>query len=96
TAPERRPKAVSIVKINIYYGNLEKTFAVYQRNACKSITDERGRAGSGEKTYAKTRSSVSLNLRVFAHPCHITNIEPLAPGLTLILRFLAGYSCNAQ
>ena len=32
----------------IYYGNLEKTFAVYQGNACKSITDERGWAGSGE------------------------------------------------
>ena len=32
----------------IYYGNLEKTFAVYQRNACKSITDDRDRAGSGE------------------------------------------------
>ena len=31
-----------------------------------------------------------------AHSCHITNIEPLAPGLTLILRSLAGYSCNAQ
>ena len=27
---------------------MEKTFAVYQRNACKSITDERDRAGSGE------------------------------------------------
>ena len=27
---------------------MKKTFAVYQRNACKSITDERGRAGSGE------------------------------------------------
>ena len=69
----------------IYYGNLEKTFAVYQRNACKSITDERGRAGSGENDLCqkkikplaehdlrvtlecagkKTRSSVSLNLRV--------------------------------
>ena len=32
----------------ICYGNLEKTLAVYQRNACKSITNERGRAGSGE------------------------------------------------
>ena len=32
----------------IYYGTLEKTFAVYQRNACKSITDERGRGGSRE------------------------------------------------
>ena len=31
-----------------------------------------------------------------AHSCHITNIEPLAPGLTLILRSLAGYSCNAK
>ena len=31
-----------------------------------------------------------------AHSCHITIIEPLAPGLTLILRSLAGYSCNAQ
>ena len=31
-----------------------------------------------------------------AHSCHITNIEPLAPGLTPILRSLAGYCCNAQ
>ena len=32
----------------IYYGNLDKTFAVYQPNACKSITDECGQVGSGE------------------------------------------------
>ena len=30
----------------IYYGNLEKTSIVWQRNACKSITDDRGRAGT--------------------------------------------------
>ena len=32
----------------IYYDNLEKTFTVYQCNACKSIIDDRGRAGFGE------------------------------------------------
>ena len=55
----------------IYYGTLEKTFAVYQRNACKSITDESGRAGSGEndlcqkknKTLCRTRPARHASLR---------------------------------
>ena len=40
----------------IYYGTLEKTFAVYQRNACKSIPDDSGRAGSGENDLCQNKS----------------------------------------
>ena len=42
-----------------------KTFAVYQRNACKSITDERGRAGSGENDLCqKKKPFAEHDLRV--------------------------------
>ena len=52
--------------------------------------------GSGRLTNAKNKKLSELKPARNAHSCHITNIEPLAPGLTLILRSLAGYSCNAQ
>ena len=50
----------------IYYGTLEKTFTVYQRNACKSITDERGRARSGENDLCqkKKKPFAEYDLRV--------------------------------
>ena len=51
----------------IYYGNLEKTFAVYQRNACKSITDERGRAGSGENDLCQNKKLIELKPARDAH-----------------------------
>ena len=38
-----------------------KTFAVYQRNACKSITDERGRAGSGENDLCQKKKNPLQN-----------------------------------
>ena len=54
----------------IYYENLEKTFAVYQRNACKSIIDDRGREGFGEndlcqknKTLCRTRPARQASVR---------------------------------
>ena len=34
---------------------MEKTFTVYQRNACKSIIDDRGRAGFGENDLCKKK-----------------------------------------
>ena len=40
---------------------LEKTIAVYQRNACKSIADERG---PGRMTYAKKKPFAEHDLRV--------------------------------
>ena len=61
-------KQLSLLKW-IYYGTLEKTFAVYQRHACKSITDERGRAGSAgndlcpKKTLCRTRHARHASAR---------------------------------
>ena len=50
--------------------------------------------GPGRMTYAKTRSSVSLNLRVMLTMPY--NKYRAISSLTLILRSLAGYSCNTQ
>ena len=46
---------------------LKKTFAVYQRNACKSITDERGRAGSGENDLCQNKKLTELKPARDAH-----------------------------
>ena len=50
-------KQLALLK-RIYYGNLEKTFTVYQRNACKSITYHMdcGRAGSGENDLCQKKN----------------------------------------
>ena len=45
--------------------NLEKTFTVYQRNACKSIIDDRGREGFGENDLCqKIKPFAEHDLRV--------------------------------
>ena len=41
-----------------------KRFLVYQRNACKSIFDNRGRAGFGRMTYVTKKPFAEHDLRV--------------------------------
>ena len=50
-------KQLALLKLR-YYVNLEKTFTVYQRNACKSIIDDRGRAGFGENDLCQKKNSL--------------------------------------
>ena len=47
-------KQLALLKL-IYYDNLEKTFTVYQRDACKSIIDDVAERGSGRMTCAKKK-----------------------------------------
>ena len=53
----------------IYYDNLEKTFTVYQRNACKSIIDDRGRAGLGENDLCQKKTLCSARPARHASAC---------------------------
>ena len=48
-------KQLALLKLR-YYNNLEKTFTVYQRNACKSIIDDRGRAGFRENDLCQKKT----------------------------------------
>ena len=50
--------------------------------------------GPGRMTYAKQEAALSLNLRVMLTMPY--NKYRAISSLTLILRSLAGYSCNAQ
>ena len=50
-------KQLALLKLR-YYDNLEETFTVYQRNACKTIIDDRGRAGLGENDLCQKKHSV--------------------------------------
>ena len=56
-----------------------KRFLVYQRKACKSIIDDRGRAGFGENDLCQNKKFSELKPARDVHSFHITNIEPLAP-----------------
>ena len=46
---------------------MEKTYTVYQRNACKSITDERDRAGSGENDLCQKKNKTLCRARPARH-----------------------------
>ena len=58
-------KQMALLKC-IYYDNLEKTFTVYQCNACKSIIDDRGRAGFGEKELCQKKKKHPLQHKTCA------------------------------
>ena len=44
-----------------------KRFLVYQRNACKSIIDDRGRAGLGENDSCQNKKLIELKPARDAH-----------------------------
>ena len=72
-------KQLALLKL-IYDGTLEKTFAVYQRNACKSITDERGRAGFGENDLCQKKPFAAQDLRVTLHCAGNKKLSELQPA----------------